>query len=502
MRSRTRSRGLAPAPLAAEMHDHDDGSGRWEVGGLFAAAPDAAGLALLARLHGAPDFAVERVEDRDWVAQVRAELTPVEAGRFVVYGSHDRARRAAEPDRAGDRGGAGLRDRSSRDDPGMPHGARPAGAARAGPRRVADIGGGTGVLAMAAASVWPARAWRATSTRWRPRRRAPTSRRTGSAAAWPASPPRGSGTRGSGGGALRARSSPTSWRGRSAAGAGVRRAPGAGGRAILSGSWRGRRRGCSAVYRGWGYRPRSGRGSANGRRWCCAAAAEPSAAGEPLGEVGDLAAVQADVAKLRRRKARAASARSRGALRQAANERRGTLDERDEAEGGRRPRAGRSGWVVWKTDMSFLPRARPAAPLAGRRSGAHAARYNRRFLHACHAFRKVAPNCRAAFCTPQSLGGCSGFVLRAAARQTSRTQRHARHRHRPGSSADRLGHRRCRRRADPPCGERRLRVRGRRSRGAALLSLHVALTAVLRAWRAGGGGGRADLRQQGRAPGR
>ena len=31
----------------------------------------------------APDFTVERVDDRDWVAQVRAELTPVAAGRFV-----------------------------------------------------------------------------------------------------------------------------------------------------------------------------------------------------------------------------------------------------------------------------------------------------------------------------------------------------------------------------------------------------------------------------------
>ena len=149
---------LDPAPLASELHDHDDGSGLWDAGGLFDGPPDVAGLALLARLHGAPDFAVARVEDRDWVAQVRAELTPVAAGRFVVFGSHDRARIAAEPDRPRDRGGAGLRHRASRHDPGLPDRARPAGARGACvARRVADIGGGTGVLAMAAAAVWPAR---------------------------------------------------------------------------------------------------------------------------------------------------------------------------------------------------------------------------------------------------------------------------------------------------------------------------------------------------------
>src|SRR5687767_1261150 len=90
---------LDPVPLASELHDRDDGSELWEVGGLFEANPDAARLALLARLHGAPDFTVARVEDRDWVAQVRAELTPVAAGRFVVFGSHDRARLA--PNRIG-----------------------------------------------------------------------------------------------------------------------------------------------------------------------------------------------------------------------------------------------------------------------------------------------------------------------------------------------------------------------------------------------------------------
>jgi ribosomal protein L11 methyltransferase len=150
--------GLEPAPLASEVHDHDDGSGLWDAGGLFDGRPDAAGLALLARLHGAADFAVARVEDRDWVAQVRAELTPVEAGRFVVYGSHDRERVAANRVRLEIEAAQAF---------GTGHHATTQGCltaldrlVRRGlvARRVADIGGGTGVLAMAAASVWPAAA--------------------------------------------------------------------------------------------------------------------------------------------------------------------------------------------------------------------------------------------------------------------------------------------------------------------------------------------------------
>lgn len=149
--------GLDPAPMASDIHDHDDGSGLWDVDGLFDARPDAAGLALLARLHDAADFALARVEDRDWVAQVRAELTPVAAGRFVVYGSHDRDRIPVNR--------IGLEIEAAQAF-GTGHHATTQGCLvaldrlvrrRPVARRVADIGGGTGVLAMAAASVWRCR---------------------------------------------------------------------------------------------------------------------------------------------------------------------------------------------------------------------------------------------------------------------------------------------------------------------------------------------------------
>ncbi len=145
-------------PLSTEVRDHDDGSGLWDVGGHFDGRPDAAGLALLASLHDAPDFSVSRVEERDWVAQVRSELTPVEAGRFVVYGSHDRERIPSN--------WIGLEIEAAQAF-GTGHHASTQGCltaldrlARSGlvAREIADIGGGTGVLAMAAVSIWPARA--------------------------------------------------------------------------------------------------------------------------------------------------------------------------------------------------------------------------------------------------------------------------------------------------------------------------------------------------------
>ena len=83
---------LDPAPSGIGVFEVEDGKGLWEVGGFFTDKPDIAALELLAAVHGARPFAVSKLEDRDWVAQVRRELTPVPAGRFVVFGSHDRGR--------------------------------------------------------------------------------------------------------------------------------------------------------------------------------------------------------------------------------------------------------------------------------------------------------------------------------------------------------------------------------------------------------------------------
>jgi ribosomal protein L11 methyltransferase len=80
---------LMPEPTGTGIFEVEDGSGLWEVGAYFTEAPDAAGLAVLAAMHGVKDFLISEIPETDWVSHVRRELAPVEAGRFFVYGSHD-----------------------------------------------------------------------------------------------------------------------------------------------------------------------------------------------------------------------------------------------------------------------------------------------------------------------------------------------------------------------------------------------------------------------------
>ncbi|MFQ5624451.1 MAG: 50S ribosomal protein L11 methyltransferase [Paracoccaceae bacterium] len=145
---------LEPSPTGIGTFELEDGSGIWEVGGYFTEPPDETALALLAAAFSARPFAVSRIDDRDWVAQVRRELTPVEAGRFVVFGRHDRDR--IPVNRIGLEIEAAMAF-------GTGHHATTLGCllaldglARKGfrARRPADIGCGSGVLAMAAAKLW------------------------------------------------------------------------------------------------------------------------------------------------------------------------------------------------------------------------------------------------------------------------------------------------------------------------------------------------------------
>ena len=142
-------------PLGVGVFEIEDGSGLWEVGGYFDAPPDPVALALLAAAHGAREFAVSELPEIDWVAQVKRELAPVEAGRFWLYGSHDAgsvpAGRVALLIEAAMAFGTGHHD-TTRGCLLALEGLLQAGVTA---RQVADIGCGTAVLAMAAARVWP-----------------------------------------------------------------------------------------------------------------------------------------------------------------------------------------------------------------------------------------------------------------------------------------------------------------------------------------------------------
>lgn len=147
---------MTPAPTGTGMVEIEDGAGLWEVGGYFDAAPDEAGLALLAAIHGARPFAVSELPEQDWVAKVRRELVPVAAGRFFVHGSHD-ADKLPE-------GAVPLLIEASMAF-GTGHHGTTQGCLLALEKlssdgvvaeAVLDLGCGTAVLAMAAARVWPA----------------------------------------------------------------------------------------------------------------------------------------------------------------------------------------------------------------------------------------------------------------------------------------------------------------------------------------------------------
>ncbi|MCY1126973.1 50S ribosomal protein L11 methyltransferase [Frigidibacter sp. RF13] len=146
--------GFDPEPTGVGCFEIEDGSGRYEVGAYFEEEPDDIVLALMAAIYGAAPFAVSEVPQTDWVAHVKRELQPVEAGRFFVYGSHDadkvpegavalliEAAMAFGTGHHGTTKGCLLAlDRIDR------------AGFRAG--NVADIGCGTAVLAMAAEAIW------------------------------------------------------------------------------------------------------------------------------------------------------------------------------------------------------------------------------------------------------------------------------------------------------------------------------------------------------------
>lgn len=146
---------MEPEPTGVGVFEIEDDSGLWEVGAYFLEQPNTAVLELLAMAFQAKPFVLSELPEIDWVAHVRRELSPVEAGRFFVFGSHDAdkvpAGRIALQIEATVAFGTG-------------HHGTTLGCLRAfdrlidqgfAPEKVADIGCGTAVLALAAAAVLP-----------------------------------------------------------------------------------------------------------------------------------------------------------------------------------------------------------------------------------------------------------------------------------------------------------------------------------------------------------
>ncbi len=148
---------MEPEPTGVGVFEIEDDSGLWEVGAYFLEAPNEVTLELLAVAFKAKPFAISELPEVDWVAHVRRELSPVEAGRFFVYGSHDADKVPTDPARVPLQIEATVAF-------GTGHHGTTLGCLRAfdrlidqgfAPARVADIGCGTAVLALAAARVLP-----------------------------------------------------------------------------------------------------------------------------------------------------------------------------------------------------------------------------------------------------------------------------------------------------------------------------------------------------------
>jgi ribosomal protein L11 methyltransferase len=146
------------ATAFAETSDRPDvDNGPWVVEVYFGTTPDKAkARALIVAAAGrtaAESAEFSHLETRDWIAASLAALVPVRIGRFFIHGRHDR-------------GAARANDLAIEIEAALAFGTGHHGSTRSclsfidriakrrRPRRVLDIGAGTGVLAIAAAKIF------------------------------------------------------------------------------------------------------------------------------------------------------------------------------------------------------------------------------------------------------------------------------------------------------------------------------------------------------------
>ena len=134
--------------------EEDEDRGLWRIDAFPTTADEVEGLQAAMADHPVT-VSVEKLADADWLAMSLSGLPPVTAGRFFVYGAHDEGRVPPNSINLKIDAGAAF---------GTGHHNTTRGCLLAldrmisdgeTPHRIADIGCGTAVLAMAAAKVLP-----------------------------------------------------------------------------------------------------------------------------------------------------------------------------------------------------------------------------------------------------------------------------------------------------------------------------------------------------------
>ncbi|MFN3960153.1 MAG: 50S ribosomal protein L11 methyltransferase [Parvularculaceae bacterium] len=147
---------LYPPATAVSLTKDDDAreDAAWRLDAYFEDRPDAEALAALVTGAGLGAPVIEELPDIDWVAHALEGLGIVEAGRFLLYGTHDADKLPDDPARIPIRIDANQAF-------GTGHHPTTAGCLtlldRLGgiaPQSVFDLGCGSAVLAIAAAKLW------------------------------------------------------------------------------------------------------------------------------------------------------------------------------------------------------------------------------------------------------------------------------------------------------------------------------------------------------------
>lgn len=130
--------------------EEDEDKGIWRIDAFPTSDEEADGIARTLRDTGGLDVVVEDLADEDWLAMSLSGLPPVRAGRFFVYGAHDKGKVPEDTVNLAIEAGAAF---------GTGHHGTTVGCLEAfetvlttvgSPAKVLDVGTGTGVLGIAA----------------------------------------------------------------------------------------------------------------------------------------------------------------------------------------------------------------------------------------------------------------------------------------------------------------------------------------------------------------